>query len=161
MFSKTVPKKRKNEIKYLIKGLVNDLELQRVVYHKVCNDKIKILKNLLEEWDGNVLDSENVMDSVGSEEFDKYMSALTRVKNRLDSSEKRFDDDMEEAYYKKRLKKCLKNEADQSSYLLSQYNLIKDVFPFFDDSIVLFNITVREIKRKKLINELITKAINF
>lgn len=152
MFSSSVPKKRKNEIKYLIKGLINDVDSQRNNYHKVCNDKEFILRSLLN-------DNENNDDSIGAVEFDAYIESLTRIKNRLYRKEKRFENDTEERYYDKQLKKILFHEAEESNFLINQYNTIKDVFPFFDDSTVLFDLFVREIKRKKIVNDLIEKAL--
>lgn len=152
MFSSSVSKKRKNEIKYLIKGLINDVDSQRNNYHKVCNNKEFILRSLLSDNDINV-------DAIGSVEFDAYVESLTRIKNRLHRKEKRFENDTEERYYDKQLKKILFHEAEESNFLINQYNTIKDVFPFFDDSTILFELLVRELTRKKIVNDLIKKAL--
>lgn len=152
MFSSSVPKKRKNEIKYLIKGLINDVDSHRNNYHKVCNNKEFILRSLLNDNDIDV-------DAIGSVEFDAYIESLTRIKNRMHRKEKRFENDIEERYYDKQLKKILIHEAEESNFLINQYNTIKDVFPFFDDSTVLFNLLVREITRKKIVNDLIQNAL--
>lgn len=152
MFKNTISKKRKNEIKYQIKGLINDIESHRNNYHKVCNNKEFILRSLLNETVTNVND-------IGMVEFDAYVDSLKRIINRLNRTEERFGNAKEEQYYNKQLKKILYNEANESNYLLNQYNTIKDVFPFFDDSKILFDYIAREIKRKKTINDLINNGI--
>jgi hypothetical protein len=152
MFLNSISKKRKSEIKYQIKGLVDDVSLHRNNYHKVCDNNEFILKSILNQ---NGID----VDGIGNDEFNDYMDALKRIKGRIERTEKRFANENEEQYYDKRLRKLLANELNESTYLLNKYNTIKDVFPFLDESELLFDIVVREIRRQKKITELIDSII--
>lgn len=147
----SLSKKRKSEIKYHLNGLETDVALCRNNYHKVCNDKRAILTALMN-------DSSEGIDDIGKVEFEAYLNALRRIKNRMVRKEKRFENDREEKYYDRRLGKIISRELSQVNYLVDQYNIIKDIFPFFDDSVPLFNMMVRESRRKKTIMDLVKKA---
>lgn len=152
MFTNKVPKKKKSEIKYCIKGLMNDLISQRINYHAVCNNKEIILRTLIE-------DIANV-DNVGHVEFNAYIDALKRINSRLERSEPRYNKEMEQRYYIKTLKKILNEELKRSTFLLTEYDTIKDMFPYMEDSKTLKSMYLRETKRKKEIYNIINKNVS-